>query len=1161
MQRADGPAFTIDSGNEKGGGFLQGTELAARVVSAFALLPTEVGTLVGGFVTLSTAAQFAWDQLGALVATADTPPGQSRADSAVASSPINDREKKKKTTQPIRQRTSSPATAPVCTGQLTKTAVALGVLSSLTAVDAATASDSKTLRWIEVADAETLGKIGRDPAYPLDGHYRQFADIDAGNLSGPIGNASHPFVGKYDGRGQSIDKLRHCFVQRLGDNGRIDNVRFVRADISSREMAGVVACKLTGGATLGNIEVEHSTVVTNGGYTPAGIGAGAVYDHARIDGFSTFNCTTKTTGRISAAGAVAGVVRGLINNTRLENASIETFHVDSHAGGGAGKLYGMIGNTVMIDSKIVTHGTHAHAGGAAGKATLGACIGNTVLVSTDLITNDDQSCAAGGAGEAEFATIANTLLVHSNLRTHGHRAHAAGGSGIVSMSGRIINTTMVYGKAETSGWQAHAAVGVGFLFRSGQVYNSTGRQVLIRTARGESYGAVGAGRASGEVVGVVCFGSNVTTTRSNSAAGIGAGKLSGHAVDVVAYDCRVGATGRRSVAGFGSGLIMPPDGRFLNLTVMHSRAYASGRRSYAVINWGSSPFVCSSSVGKYKSPPCCSSSTEKSCLPIPEDACKLADRRLVTPDCRPASTGYDFKALASENINQFDLCPVAPKGLSKVSSPTPPTVTDQIIEVNNVATLRKIGTDPNYPLSASYIQTSDIDASSLSRPISHFTGQYNGQHHSITNLACCLVGSLEGHGSIGNLHFTGARINASRPAGVVACGVIGNGTIHDILVEHSLVMTSGNDADAGIGAGVLLGGSLVNTTTINSTVITFGKGADAGIGSGSIGNGAEIFLTTSLHSRVETAGNNANAAIGAGTMNNGASATGTSGVNSQVETSGDEANAGIGGGSITHGATLLDTMSQGSRVITSGNAANAGIGAGRMGRDTVAKDTLAQDSQVSTSGDEASAGIGVGVVDHRARIVGIRSDRSKVETSGDRANAGIGAGTIRGNGTVTDTWAVNSTAIASGNEASADIGAGRIEAGGLVINTTEVGSFARATGYSSPMAPEPAVVPATPAPVTETVATVADTTMTFSGLPGATMALPPGVAPMAASLSTSAIAGIALGAVAFVLAGVAGVCIYRHYHRRPSPADAYDPQELVVIDTVGKTQEVRGQPR
>ena len=73
------------------------------------------------------------------------------------------------------------------------------------------------------------------------------------------------------------------------------------------------------------------------------------------------------------------------------------------------------------------------------------------------------------------------------------------------------------------------------------------------------------------------------------------------------------------------------------------------------------------------------------------------------------------------------------------------------------------------------------------------------------------------------------------------------------------------------------------------------------------------------------------------------------------------------------------------------------------------------------------------------------------------------------------------------------------------------------------------------------------------------MALPTGVAPLAANLSTGAIAGIALGTAVFVLAGVAGVCIYRHYLRRPSPADAGDPQELVVIDTVGKTQAVSEQ--
>ena len=42
--------------------------------------------------------------------------------------------------------------------------------------------------WIVVNDSSVLDKIGRDPAYPLDGRYRQLVDIDDSGLSGPVGN-------------------------------------------------------------------------------------------------------------------------------------------------------------------------------------------------------------------------------------------------------------------------------------------------------------------------------------------------------------------------------------------------------------------------------------------------------------------------------------------------------------------------------------------------------------------------------------------------------------------------------------------------------------------------------------------------------------------------------------------------------------------------------------------------------------------------------------------------------------------------------------------------------------------------------------------------------------------------------------------------------------
>ncbi|WBA83910.1 hypothetical protein [Endozoicomonas sp. GU-1] len=453
--------------------------------------------------------------------------------------------------------------------------------------------------------------------------------------------------------------------------------------------------------------------------------------------------------------------------------------------------------------------------------------------------------------------------------------------------------------------------------------------------------------------------------------------------------------------------------------------------------------------------------------------------------------------------------------------------------VPNATTLGKIGRDPAYPLNGTYRQTANIDGSGLSHSIGNkthaFTGEYNGLYRAITGLDCCLVDNLEGE--IGNLHFTGANIiSTSRPAGVVACEMGGNGTIRHISVHKSKVITTGNDADAGIGVGVLLGGTLDNIFALHSKVTTTGEGADAGIGSGSIGNGSAISRIGAFNSQVTTTGNNSNAAIGAGYVNG--TVVGTSAYQNKVTTSGAGANAGIGAGAMGDGTRLADTFAKDCKVFTSGAGANAGIGAGRIGRSARVANTSAQCfSSVITTGDEANAGIGAGFMDPWARIVGTRSRNSKVVTSGVRAHAGIGAGMIRGNASVIDTLAVNSRATASGNNASADIGAGRIEPGGVVTNTTQVN-----TGVLTCEPAKPAYTPAS-------VVTASNTAMSVSDFPGATMTLPTSAAPLANTLSNGAIAGITLGAaVAFALAGVVGGFIYRHCYCRPYPADDGAPQ-------------------
>ena len=593
---------------------LERTELAARMVCACAGLPVDVVSCIGGAANISAVVRWVGSHLAG-------------ADSVVSRDDNSHSQAHKK------QRHVKACSA--------KTAIGLSAASCLGVVGAAPVPDHG--QWIEVNNSSVLDKIGRDPAYPLNGSYRQHADIDASDLSGPIGSESQPFVGEYDGGCHSIDKLKHCFIQKLDGNGRIVNVRIVRGEIYSLEKAGLVACELSGRAALGNIRVEHSEVLTDGNRAPAGLGVGVVsrYAPVNINGFSAFNCSTRTGKRESHAGGIAGVAYGTIDNSRLERTMVETLGEGSNAGGVAGEAYGTLNNTVIIDGTIFTYRSEANAGGGAGVAASGANIDNTVLVATDLTADGFVSRAGGGAGMVKSkATVANTLLINSTLRAKGIAGAAAGGGG--GVHGTVNDTTMIGGGVETDGRSALAAVGAGEVYPRGKVFRTTGQRVLVRTVGRNSEAAVGAGLVDGVVEGVVCFGSNVETTNSYSDAGIGAGRLVGSVVGVVAYDCRVGADGYRSDAGFGSGSISSwPKGRLRNLTVMYGRAYASGRGASAIINGGNSPFVCSSSVGdKYKSPPCCNNSTEKPCLPIPEDACKLADRRVLTRDCQPVAPPY-----------------------------------------------------------------------------------------------------------------------------------------------------------------------------------------------------------------------------------------------------------------------------------------------------------------------------------------------------------------------------------------------------------------------------------------------------------------------------------------------------------------------------------------
>ncbi|MBO9484581.1 hypothetical protein J7439_24610, partial [Salinisphaera sp. G21_0] len=281
-----GPAFTFGSPGGQDSSLFEGVALAARLVSPYTVLPAEISTMLEGFITLSSAARLR-DLFGA---TKGSPSGQSQADSPVDGSPTNDKGRRKKKPQQTPQRTSPPATASVGPGQLPKAAVALGALSGLTAAAAASPSGNKTEGWIEVPNATTLGKIGRDPEYPLNGTYRQTADIDGSQLNQSIGNKNDPFTGEYDGQCRTISDLSDCFVDTL--KGSIRNLHFTGANITSQKTTGLAACVVDDTGTVSNIRAKDVRILTNGDRNFAGIGGGEV--KGTVGNTTAVNSTVET---------------------------------------------------------------------------------------------------------------------------------------------------------------------------------------------------------------------------------------------------------------------------------------------------------------------------------------------------------------------------------------------------------------------------------------------------------------------------------------------------------------------------------------------------------------------------------------------------------------------------------------------------------------------------------------------------------------------------------------------------------------------------------------------------------------------------------------------------------------------------------------------------
>ena len=494
----------------------------------------------------------------------------------------------------------------------------------------------------------------------------------------------------------------------------------------------------------------------------------------------------------------------------------------------------------------------------------------------------------------------------------------------------------------------------------------------------------------------------------------------------------------------------------------------------------------------------------------------------------------------------------------------------QPINVADSETLGKIGQD-NYPADACYQQTSSFSHNS-SEPIVPFRGHYDGGCHTISDLNTCLFSQLDRYGVVRNLNLADATINGDQSRlAALACEMTPFSRVQDIRAERITI----NNTHSGVflrpaTTGVIAGyqGKASNVSGIeihNCSVSTSGEFSSGGVVAGQVVGLQEHINVTD--SEAASRGLESHTGIGAGELRG--EIRHMLVTDSQTRTFGSSANAGTGAGKMDRDSKLSDFGAARCNATTRGNGASVGIGAGlaegKLDRLTVVK------CNSKSAGEDAFAGVAAGSL--RGEASNIVAARCKVFTNSTDADAGVGAGDNQGQ--ITGLTSVNDTVDAIKGKTGLGAPSGNVQQV-ISVNTlvddklinqgppdqsrlcfSADSRFVTSDCKVLPTLLEqqpPASCPPTPLNPGDGSfwRLVADTNRTFP--------TPTSAAPLAGALSTGAIAGITLGAAVFVLAGVAGACIYRHYYRRPTPADAGDSQELVVTDTAGKAQAVSEQP-
>ncbi len=284
------------------------------------------------------------------------------------------------------------------------------------------------LSSIEISTIDELQAIQTDSDFPLDGYYKQTADIDASGFGSfqPIGDEIVPFSGTFDGKKFAISNLNienegepNSFFRFISEDGVLKDVRLkgVKVNAASNGPAGLVGVNrgliesiYLKGIIIGDLISVGGVVSKNYGViksVEANVTVEGAFDTGGLVSFNSGMIRdAHVTGEISGGNNIGGVVGRnggsgtVMNSSSSVNISSNTDNMGGIAGESGGKIESCFSNSTLSGKSSVGGVVGLIEGGEVSNSySIGSIDGNSEVGGLAGTNNDGEISKSFAAGD------------------------------------------------------------------------------------------------------------------------------------------------------------------------------------------------------------------------------------------------------------------------------------------------------------------------------------------------------------------------------------------------------------------------------------------------------------------------------------------------------------------------------------------------------------------------------------------------------------------------------------------------------------------------------------------------------------------------------------------------------------------------------------------